>query len=51
MMLARDVFDDSKVVIKKENDISIRRRGLIEDYTLGENEPFSRVYLKEIGTI
>ncbi|MDB9349443.1 cyanophycin synthetase [Nodularia spumigena] len=51
MMLARDVFDDSTVVIKKENDISIRRRGLIEDYTLGENEPFSRVYLKEIGTI
>lgn len=51
MMLVRDVFDDSKVVIKKENDISIRRRGLIEDYTLGENEPFSRVYLKEIGTI
>ncbi|MDB9376080.1 cyanophycin synthetase [Nodularia sphaerocarpa] len=51
MMLARDVFDDSTVVIKKGNDISIRRRGLIEDYTLGENEPFTRVYLKEIGTI
>lgn len=51
MMLARDVFDDSTVVIKKENDISIRRRGLIEDYTLGEDEPFTRVYLKEIGAI
>ncbi|MEA5515356.1 cyanophycin synthetase [Nodularia sp. UHCC 0506] len=51
MMLARDIFDDSTVVMKKENDISIRRRGLIEDYTLGEDEPFTRVYLKEIGTI
>ncbi|MBE9197646.1 MULTISPECIES: cyanophycin synthetase [unclassified Nodularia (in: cyanobacteria)] len=51
MMLVRDIFDDSTVVIKKENDISIRRRGLIEDYTLGEDEPFSRVYLKEIGAI
>ncbi len=51
MMLARDIFDDSTVVIKKENDISIRRRGLIEDYTLGENEPFTQVFLKELGTI
>ncbi|MBD2345554.1 ATP-binding protein [Anabaena subtropica] len=51
MMLARDVFDGSTVVIKKGNDISIRRKGLIEDYTLGEDEPFTRVYLKEIGTV
>lgn len=51
MMLVRDVFDASTVVIKKENDISIRRKGLIEDYTLGEDEPFTRVYLKETGTI
>ncbi len=51
MMLARDVFEDSTVVIKKDNDISIRRSGLIEDYTLGENEPFTRVYLKEMGNI
>ncbi|MBE9052550.1 cyanophycin synthetase [Nostocales cyanobacterium LEGE 11386] len=51
MILVRDVFDGSTVVIKKENDISIRRQGLIEDYTLGDDEPFTRVYLKEIGTI
>ncbi|BAT52488.1 cyanophycin synthetase [Nostoc sp. NIES-3756] len=51
MMLARDVVDGSTVVIKKENNVSIRRKGLIEDYTLGEDEPFTRVYLKEIGTI
>ncbi len=49
MILVRDVFDGSTVVIKKEKDISIRRQGLIEDYTLGEEEPFTRVYLKEIG--
>ncbi|MBD2415845.1 cyanophycin synthetase [Nostoc calcicola FACHB-389] len=50
-ILARDVFDGSTVVIKKGNDISIRRKGLIEDYTLGEDEPFTRVYLKETGAI
>ncbi|MBH8566336.1 cyanophycin synthetase [Nostoc sp. CENA67] len=51
MTLVRDVLDGSTVVIRKENDISIRRKGLIEDYSLGEDEPFTRVYLKEIGTI
>ncbi|BAZ50235.1 RimK domain-containing protein ATP-grasp [Nostoc sp. NIES-4103] len=51
MMLVRDVLDGSTVVIRKENDVSIRRKGLIEDYSLGEDEPFTRVYLKEIGTI
>ena len=51
MTLTRDVFENSTVVIKKGNNISIRRQGLIEEYTLGENEPFTRVYLKEIGTI
>ncbi|WP_414571261.1 acetate--CoA ligase family protein [Nostoc sp. CCY 9925] len=51
MMLTRDVFDGSTVVIKKGNDISIRRKGLIEDYTLGQDEPFTRVYLKETGVI
>lgn len=51
MTLIRDVFDDSTVVVKERDNISIRRRGLIEDYTLGAGEPFTRVYLKEIGTI
>jgi cyanophycin synthetase len=51
MILARDVFDGSTVVIKKGDNVSIRRKGFIEDYTLGIDEPFTRVYLKEIGTI
>jgi cyanophycin synthetase len=51
MMLVRNLFDGATVVIKKEKDISIRRKGLIEDYTLGEDEPFARVYLKEVGTV
>jgi cyanophycin synthetase len=51
MMLSRDVFDDSTVVVRKGDNISIRRRGLIEEYTLGPDEPFTRVYLKEIGTV
>jgi cyanophycin synthetase len=51
MMLARDVFEHSTVVLRKENTISIQRQGLIEQYELGNEEPFSRVYLKEIATI
>ncbi|MEH2302213.1 MAG: acetate--CoA ligase family protein [Nostoc sp.] len=51
MILVRDVFDGSTVVIRKGNDISVRRKGLIEDYSLAEDEPFARVYLKESGAI
>ena len=51
MMLSRDVFDNSTVVIKTGDNVSIRRQGLIEQYELGASEPFSRVYLKEIPTI
>ncbi|HEY9834377.1 MAG TPA: cyanophycin synthetase [Stenomitos sp.] len=51
MILTRDIFDDSIVVIKEGNSVSIRREGLIEQYTLGAAEPFSRVHLKEIGTL
>ncbi|MDZ8183477.1 MAG: cyanophycin synthetase [Nostoc sp. ChiSLP02] len=51
MILVRDVFDNSTVVTRKDSDISIRRKGLIEDYTLTEDEPFTRVYLKETGAI
>ena len=50
-MLMRDVFDDSTVVIKEEDNVSIRHKGLIEQYSLGSGEPFTRVYLKEIGTV
>ena len=51
MMLTRDIFDDSIVVIKEGDSVSIRREGLIEQYTLGSAEPFTRVHLKEIGTL
>ncbi|MBD2628569.1 ATP-binding protein [Trichormus variabilis] len=51
MMLVRDVLDGSIVVIKKDKEVSIQRQGLIEDYTLGVEEAFSRVYLKEIRSI
>jgi cyanophycin synthetase len=51
MVLTRDIFDDSTVVIKRGNNITIQRKGLIEDYALWEGEPFTRVYLKELGTI
>ncbi|BAZ12097.1 RimK domain-containing protein ATP-grasp [Calothrix sp. NIES-4071] len=51
MMLSRDMLDGSTLVIKKGDSIMLHRKGLIEEYSLGEDEPFTRVYLKEIGTI
>ncbi len=51
MMLVRDVFETSTTVIKERDSISIRRKGLLEQYTLEPGEPLTRVYLKEIGTI
>ncbi|MBE9127167.1 acetate--CoA ligase family protein [Coleofasciculus sp. LEGE 07092] len=51
MMLARDIFDDSTLVVKEGDNISIRRRGLMEQYRLGHDEPFKRVYLKEIAKL
>jgi cyanophycin synthetase len=51
MILTRDIFDDSIVVIKEGDNVSIRREGLIEQYTLASGEPFTRVHLKEIGTL
>ncbi|MGE5660547.1 MAG: acetate--CoA ligase family protein [Actinomycetota bacterium] len=50
-ILKRDLFDDSILVVREATNVSIWRQGLVEQYTLGDAEPFSRVYLKEIGTI
>jgi len=50
-MLIRNIHDEVTVVIKEENNVSIRRKGLIEQYKLGEAEPFTRVFLKEIATV
>ncbi|HEY9880807.1 MAG TPA: acetate--CoA ligase family protein [Leptolyngbyaceae cyanobacterium] len=49
--LARDVFERSTVVVKEQQTITIQRRGLVEQYQLNLEEPFDRVYLKELATI
>ncbi|MGL5058496.1 MAG: cyanophycin synthetase, partial [Microcoleus sp.] len=51
MMLLRECTDDDTVVVREGTNISIRHQGAIEQYTLGDGEPFTRVYLKEIGTV
>jgi len=51
MILVRESTDDDTVVVREGSSISIRRQGLIEQYSLGDGEPFTRVYLKEIGTV
>ena len=51
MILARDILEDAIVVVKDRDNISIKAQGLIEQYTIGEQEPFKRVYLKEIAKI
>ena len=50
-MLARDVFPDSTVIIKRDGQISIKHRGLLEQYELEAGESLEQVYLKEIATI
>lgn len=49
--LTRDVLDDAKVVVKERDLISVRSKGLVEQYKLGENEPFKRIYWSEIAAI
>lgn len=49
--LTRDILEDAIVVMKEQDNVSIRSKGLIEQYTLGPEEPFKRVYLKEIAQI
>lgn len=51
MMLARDVFPDSTVIIKQDQQISIKSQGLLEQYELEAGELLEQVYLKEISHI
>ncbi|MEC4817626.1 MAG: cyanophycin synthetase [Scytonema sp. PMC 1069.18] len=51
MMLARDIFEDSTIVIRKGDHVILKREGRTEEYTLRSDEPFTRAYLKEIGTL
>jgi cyanophycin synthetase len=51
LSLARNTFDNSTIVIRQGDTISIRRQGLVEQYQLGAEEPLMRVYFKEIATV
>ncbi|MBE9224705.1 cyanophycin synthetase [Phormidium sp. LEGE 05292] len=49
--LVQNAYEDATIVEKQGDDISIRREGWIENYQLRSGEPFTPVYLKQIGTI
>jgi cyanophycin synthetase len=51
MLLARTTSSDSTLIIRKDLDISIQSRGVLERYSLAPHEPFKRVYLKEIARL
>ncbi|GAB4528097.1 MAG: hypothetical protein Tsb0014_09200 [Pleurocapsa sp.] len=51
MTLTRDVFNDSTIVIKQEQQVTIKRQGLLEQYELETGELLEQVYLKEVATI
>lgn len=51
MMLTRDIFPDSTIVIQQDQQITIKRRGLLEQYELESGELLEQVYLKEVATI
>jgi cyanophycin synthetase len=49
--LKRDLMPGAIVVTREQNTVSIEREGLIEQYELAEDEPFMRVFMKEIALI
>ncbi|GAB4384286.1 MAG: hypothetical protein Kow00121_47550 [Elainellaceae cyanobacterium] len=51
MSLARNILNNATVVIKQGAMVSVRSRGLVDRYPLGEHEPFKRAYWKEIAAI
>lgn len=51
MTLTRNIRDNATIVIKQNDMISVRSRGLVNRYQLGEHEPFKRAYWKEISAI
>ncbi|MBI4783195.1 MAG: cyanophycin synthetase [Oscillatoriophycideae cyanobacterium NC_groundwater_1537_Pr4_S-0.65um_50_18] len=51
MMLTQNVADDATVLIRQGNIITVRSKGLLDQYQLGEQEPFKRIYWKEISAI
>ncbi|XWK86644.1 MAG: cyanophycin synthetase [Phormidium sp.] len=49
--LVQNAYEDATVVEKQGDNISIRRQGWMENYQLRSGEPFTPVYLKQIGVI
>ncbi|MFB2936954.1 cyanophycin synthetase [Aerosakkonemataceae cyanobacterium BLCC-F154] len=49
--LMGNVYEDATVVEKQGDNISIRRQGWMENYQLRPDEPFTPVYLKQIGVL
>lgn len=45
MMLARDIFDDSTVVIRRGEKVEIHRKNVVEEKYLHANEPLTHIYL------
>jgi cyanophycin synthetase len=48
MILLRDAIDGSIVIIKKDNNVSIRHKGASEDLILDVETDFLNVYLPAI---
>jgi cyanophycin synthetase len=51
LILTHNVSEDATIVIKQEKTITVRNNGLLDQYELGEQEPFKRIYWKEISAI
>jgi cyanophycin synthetase len=51
LMLGRDLLENSTVIIKHGSSISVQSKGLMEQYRLGLQDSFQRVYLQQIAKI
>ncbi|MBR8830783.1 MAG: Glutathione biosynthesis bifunctional protein GshAB [Chroococcopsis gigantea SAG 12.99] len=48
MALGRDLLPDGALIVKQGQSVRVQVRGSIEQYDLGEDNPFSYIFLKEI---
>jgi cyanophycin synthetase len=51
MMLLRDARDGSIIIIKKDQEFSIKHKGVMEDFHLSEETDFCDVYLQAIEQV
>ena len=51
LTLQNSLLEDATIVIRQGNTVTIRKQGLVEQFELGSNEPFARIYTTELASL